>query len=109
MESRFGGSTLEFAEMSVQEPRRGSAGPGWRAASSPSKSKVRINPPRSMAQSLADSDSSEGESCASANVRNQAQRYEPLPDAHLFRPCGPSMPPDSFGDDDLMRYDIIIA
>src|SRR5271168_2046701 len=79
MERRFGGSTLDCAEMSVQEPRRGSATPGWMAASSPSISKVRIVPPESTEQSLADSDSSVGESRVSVNTRNQAQTYEPVP------------------------------
>src|SRR5208282_426750 len=86
MESRFGGSRLDCAEMSVHEPRRGSATPDWTAASSPSKSKVRIDPPKSMGQSLADSDSSVRESCASVNPRNQGQTYEPVPDGAPLSP-----------------------
>src|ERR1700687_6087854 len=80
MERRFGGSRLDCAEMSVHEPRRGSVTPGWMAASSPSKSKVRIDPPKSMGQILADSDSSVLESGANVNSRNSAQTYEPVPD-----------------------------
>src|ERR1700689_904230 len=80
MESRFGGSRLDCAETSVQVPTRGSAAPDWMAASSPSKSKVRIDPPNSMGQSLADSDSSARESCANVNFPIYAQTYEPVPD-----------------------------
>jgi hypothetical protein len=56
MESLFGGSRLDCAEISVQEPRRGSAITGWIAASSPSNRKVRIDPPKAMRKSLPDSD-----------------------------------------------------
>jgi hypothetical protein len=62
MESRFGGSRLDSAEVSVQTPMRGSGAPPWGhaggTANSPSvsanNSKVRIDPPSPAAQSLAD-------------------------------------------------------
>jgi hypothetical protein len=63
---------------------RGSVIPGWMAASSPSKSKVRIVPPKAIAQSLADSESSARESCANVNLRNYAQTYEPVTDEVRF-------------------------
>src|SRR6202046_1604258 len=48
MESRFGGSRLDCAEMSAQAPRRGSVTPAWTAARSPNNSKVRIDPVKPM-------------------------------------------------------------
>src|SRR5580658_10684962 len=96
MEIRLGGSRLDCAEMSVHQPRRGSATSGWMAASSPSKSKVRIDPPKSMGQSLADSDSSESEYGVSVTSRNEEQTYGRSPKGHLFRPCGSWVPPESF-------------
>ena len=47
---------LDCAEISVQEPRRGSAIPGWMAASSPSNNRVRIDPPKLTGKSLTDSE-----------------------------------------------------
>src|ERR1700677_1272769 len=102
MESRFGGSRLACAEVRVQEPRRGSATPGWKAASSVRSRKVRIDPPKRMGKSLADSDSCACESCASVYSRYEARTYGPVPDGAPFWPLRFFSTPESFSDDDLL-------
>jgi len=69
------------------------------AARSPSNSKVRIDPPKSMTQSLADSESYAGESCASVNTRYEARSYDAVPDGPLAWHLRSSVPLGSFGND----------
>jgi hypothetical protein len=56
MESRFGGFSVDSADMSFQEPMRGSATPGWKAANNKSNTKVRIDPPKPIVMSLTNFD-----------------------------------------------------
>src|ERR1700733_2139996 len=87
MESRFGGSRLDFAEMSVQTPRRGSGTPGWKAASSPNNSKVRIDPPMPMGRVYQIHIATYVSPCRSVYSRHEARTYERVPRTkHLFLP-----------------------
>src|SRR6185437_180669 len=56
MESRFGGSRLDCAERSVQEPMRGSETPGWKEASSPSNMRKRMETSKVNGTGFADSE-----------------------------------------------------
>jgi hypothetical protein len=103
MESRFGGSRLDCAEMSVQTPMRGSGTPGWTAASSPNNSKIRIGPPQPMGRVY---------QIYIATYRSPAQVYTRVTKrehTNGFRGrstssclCGSSVPPQSFPDADLL-------
>ena len=53
------------------------ATPGWMAASSPSKRKVRIGPPNPIGEGFADFDSYAGESCTSVSKLYDAQNARP--------------------------------